>query len=182
MTEQLETLQSASPTVAPGMPPATRGETIPAKRGETSPVEQKNTTTHNAVGAVRASIERPQPDQEMAPPDGEGLFRALMQRLPYDMQNSFSHEQLVALKRAADMLRWGNHALDIRFTVPLLLHRYYCVVIGGRERRAPTRRENERARHPLAKFVNVATVGIAAGAVFYVASVFWWTWMLVKYF
>jgi len=92
------------------------------------------------IEAIRARLAATQPPVEDAPMDGQGLFSALMERLPHDVQATLDHEQRLALRRAAGALRWGRHPLDIRLTLPFGRHRYFLVLIGGRDRRRLARR------------------------------------------
>ena len=101
-----------------------------------------------------------------APPiDGHGLFKALMARLPRRVRRSFDHEQLLALRQAAEEMAWGEHPIDIRLSLPLPGSRRYLVLVGGRERR----RAGERCRHPLVRTGNIASMlaflGILTGFV-----------------
>ncbi len=54
---------------------------------------------------------------------------------------------------------WGEHPVNIRFSIRTLLSRYYVVVLAGPERRPKLRQKKERKRHPLATLNNLAFVG-----------------------
>ncbi len=60
---------------------------------------------------------------------------------------------------------WGEHPVNIRFSIRTLLSRYYVVVLAGPERRPKSRRQKERKRHPLATLNNLAFVGGLPAAV-----------------
>lgn len=92
------------------------------------------------------------------PIDGHGLFKSLMVRLPRRVRRSFDHEQLLALRQAAEEMAWGEHPIDIRLSLPLPRARHYLVLIGGRERRDGRRRAGERRRHPLVRTGNIASM------------------------
>ncbi len=51
--------------------------------------------------------------------------------------------------RATGVKDWGQHPINIRFSIRTLLSRYYIVVLAGPERREKARRREERKRHPL---------------------------------
>ncbi|WP_415890382.1 3-phosphoshikimate 1-carboxyvinyltransferase [Neptuniibacter sp. SY11_33] len=67
----------------------------------------------------------------------------LMKRLPDDLQDSFSQEQIDALKVAFGARKWGKHPVDIRGTVNIWTWRYYFVFLMGRNQRSLSRRERQ---------------------------------------
>lgn len=67
----------------------------------------------------------------------------LMKRLPDDLQDSFSQEQIDALKIAFGARKWGKHPVDIRGTVNIWTWRYYFVFLMGRNQRSLSRRERQ---------------------------------------
>lgn len=79
----------------------------------------------------------------------------LMQRLPADSRASFSDEQLLALKAALSGRSWGNHAIDLRWTLKFWRWHYYFVFLLGNNRRQLSRREKEIARMALLTTVAV---------------------------
>lgn len=91
------------------------------------------------IGHVRSSLAAPKLYQDDAPLEGRGLFNALLARMPHDVQSSFTHDQIRALHTATQQLRWGQHSLDMRLSLPVLGRRMYLVLIGGSERRSPER-------------------------------------------
>ena len=74
------------------------------------------------------------------PIDGHGLFKSLLLRLPRGVRRSFDHEQLLALRQAAEEMAWGEHPIDIRLSVPWPGGRCYFLLVAGRDRRGPHRR------------------------------------------
>jgi hypothetical protein len=44
---------------------------------------------------------------------------------------------------------WGPHPVNIRVTIPFPFGRWFFTLVGGPERRDPTRRAIERQKHPL---------------------------------
>ena len=63
--------------------------------------------------------------------------RAFNARIPRQVANSFTPEQLAAIKTAFGGERWDGHGVDLRGTIPLL--RWYFVFVGGRNQRAKSR-------------------------------------------
>ena len=99
------------------------------------------------------------PGQRWSPPiDGHGLFKALMVRLPSRLRRSFDHEQLLALRQAAEEMAWGEHPIDIRLSLPLPRARHYLVLVGGKERRHGRRHVGEWRRHPLVRTGNIVSM------------------------
>ena len=68
-------------------------------------------------------------------------LQSLMERLPQPVRDSFTEEQLAALKLALAARSWGRHAIDWRGTLRLWRYRYYFVFLVGRNRRTLTRGE-----------------------------------------
>ena len=58
-------------------------------------------------------------------------------------------------------LPWeGDHPVDIRLSIPLLIGRYYQTIVVGKERRRPQRRAEERWKHPLQTLGNIIAFGL----------------------
>jgi hypothetical protein len=70
-------------------------------------------------------------------------LQSLMERLPQPVRDSFTEEQLSALKLALAARSWGRHAIDWRGTLRLWRYRYYAVFRIGRNRRTLTRGEQQ---------------------------------------
>ena len=68
-------------------------------------------------------------------PDGGGLYRALLMRLPHRVRESLDHDQREALRVAAEELRWGRHSVDVRLSLPLPGLPVYVAFFAGFERR-----------------------------------------------
>lgn len=66
---------------------------------------------------------------------------------------------------------WSNdHAVNIRITIPLPFVRCYLAIVGGKERRNPKRRAEERRKNPLGTRWNIAfltILGVITGAALY---------------
>jgi len=52
------------------------------------------------------------------------------------------------------------HAINVRLTIPLPFTRLYLTIVGGRERRNPDRRVEDRQKNPLATKWNIAFLGL----------------------
>lgn len=76
----------------------------------------------------------------------DSFAKGLKERLPPELRESFTSEQLSALRIAFGARRWGKHPVDLRGTLDLLGWRYYYVVLIGRNRRDMTRRERTLSR------------------------------------
>jgi hypothetical protein len=107
----------------------------------------------------------------LAPTEGSknGLLEGLLERLNEDQRRSFSSVQIDALREACGKLKWNQHPVDIRLSIPLLIARYYLVILGGRERRSAGRRRFERERFPLGKLGNVIFITVIGLAFLYLA-------------
>jgi hypothetical protein len=80
----------------------------------------------------------------------EPFVRNLLEKLPAGARETFSDEQLLALKVALGGRAWGVHAVDLRWTLRFWRSHYYFVLLAGRNRRELSRREREVARIALA--------------------------------
>lgn len=69
--------------------------------------------------------------------------QGLMKRLPPHLRDSFSEEQLDALRIAFGARRWGRHAIDLRGTLPFGRSRFYFVLLAGHNRRDAPRWQQE---------------------------------------
>ncbi len=80
----------------------------------------------------------------------EDFFRDMSPALA----RSFTDEQLRVIKMQFGARERGAHAVDLRFSVPLL--RRYVVLLIGRERRTLRRRKKDRKNYPLGTVGNIA--------------------------
>lgn len=69
------------------------------------------------------------------------VISRLLERMPGDVADSFSEEQLSYLRNAIGAREWGRHKVDLRGTVKLFKWRYYYVVLAGRNRRTLSDKE-----------------------------------------
>jgi hypothetical protein len=93
-------------------------------------------------------------------PTEDPFIEKFFSRIPRAAAESFSPEQLSAIKMAFAARSWGTHAIDLRLSLPLPGARYYLVFLLGRERRPRERRLAERLRHPFARLGNAAVAAM----------------------
>ncbi|MFO1112970.1 MAG: hypothetical protein U1E38_07860 [Rhodospirillales bacterium] len=78
-------------------------------------------------------------------PEAEDPFHKLFfSRIPAEVAQSFSPEQLEAVKLAFGARSPGGHALDLRFSVPLGNRAWYVVLLAGQMRRLSTHKTLKR--------------------------------------
>jgi hypothetical protein len=65
----------------------------------------------------------------------------------------------------------AQYPVNLRFTVPFIPNSIFVTLIVGKEKRGPECLREERARHPIQTWGNLATVA-AASTVFGVATLF----------
>jgi hypothetical protein len=67
----------------------------------------------------------------------------LLSRMPEEVANSFTDEQLTHLLTAVGSRGWGKHKVDFRgtFKLPFYQWRYYYVLLAGRNYRELSREE-----------------------------------------
>ncbi|GGF67628.1 3-phosphoshikimate 1-carboxyvinyltransferase [Alteromonas lipolytica] len=84
-------------------------------------------------------------------------LKSLLERMPPEVANSFTEEQLSHLHSALGARSWKKHSLDIRstFPIPFAKSRVYFVLLMGRNRRELTRREKQISAITFALFVAV---------------------------
>ena len=80
----------------------------------------------------------PKPYSDL-PVDQDPFIRGLKQRLPQDLRESFSDEQLEALRGVFGARSWVKHRIDLRGTIRLWSDRYYFAIVAGRNKRNLTR-------------------------------------------
>jgi hypothetical protein len=78
----------------------------------------------------------PKPYTEV-PIDQDPFIRGLKQRLPEHLRESFSEEQLDALRGVFGARSWVRHRVDLRGTVRFWRDRYYFAIVAGRNKRSP---------------------------------------------
>jgi len=60
---------------------------------------------------------------------------SFLQRMPKNIQETFTDEQLMYLKVAIGARQWGKHNVDVRGVLSFFRYRYYVVFLAGRNRR-----------------------------------------------
>ncbi len=68
-------------------------------------------------------------------------IQKLLERMPAEVQQSFTEAQLSYLRVALGARQWGKHKLDLRGTLGLGSWRYYYVLVAGRNIRGSHRSE-----------------------------------------
>ncbi len=63
------------------------------------------------------------------------FVQRLLNKLPEEMRDSFTDEQLLRLKYAIDMTSWGMHSIDVRGFVGIGRWKYYYVLLMGKDKR-----------------------------------------------
>lgn len=67
----------------------------------------------------------------------------LKQRLPEELRESFSDEQLQGLRSALATRSWARHKLDLRGTFNIWRTQYYFVMVAGRNKRSLSRAQQK---------------------------------------
>ena len=93
----------------------------------------------------------------LVPVSPDGYIARFHASVPADVAATFSQAQLLAIKDFVinDRVR---HAVDIRWTIPLIWFRFFIVVLAGTERRPPERRAAERAARPILTWPNILVI------------------------
>ena len=99
-------------------------------------------------------------------------IRNLLERMPKNIQTTFTDEQLAHLKIAIGARQWGNHAVDCRGVVKLFKYRYYYVFLAGRNRRELSLKQQ--------KFAKLAQAVIISSAVSFVTLLILLVLYLIK--
>lgn len=73
------------------------------------------------------------------PLEQDPFVRGLKQRLPEHLRESFSSEQLDALRSVFGARSWVRHRVDLRGTVKLWGNQFYFAILAGRNKRNLTR-------------------------------------------
>ena len=68
------------------------------------------------------------------------FVRRFTEQMPPHIAASFTDEQLRGVVQAFGLRRWVRHAIDVRFTLPILGRTWYFVILGGLDRRPRDRR------------------------------------------
>lgn len=90
------------------------------------------------------------------------VIQRFLSRMPDEVANSFTEEQLSHIRNAIGAREWGRHKLDLRGTIKVFKWRYYYVVLAGRNRRQLSDKEMRLAALInaclIAGFITIATL------------------------
>lgn len=98
----------------------------------------------------------------MSPPAEDPFQKLFFSRIPAEVAQSFSPEQLEAVKLAFGARSPGAHALDLRFSVPFGDRSWYVVLLAGQMRRLSPHKTLKRL---FRLFKNTANAAIATAIV-----------------
>ena len=73
------------------------------------------------------------------------FVRKFAASMPAHIAETFSDAQLRAIIRAYGVRSWGRHAIDFRFTLPVLARTCYFVFLAGIDKRPRSRNRAEQA-------------------------------------
>ena len=82
----------------------------------------------------------------------------LLERMPSEVQQSFTEAQLSYLRVALGARQWGKHQLDLRGTLRIFHWRYYYVVVAGRNLRDGQRSQQQLSRLMLAVIISLLLI------------------------
>ena len=95
-----------------------------------------------AASAPRSAAKSAKADQH--------FVRKFAGSMPAHIAKTFTDAQL----RADGVGSWGQHAIDFRFTLPVMARTYYFVFLAGVDKRPRSRNRAERHSHPMATVAN----------------------------
>ncbi|PSN15461.1 hypothetical protein C7293_07225 [filamentous cyanobacterium CCT1] len=103
------------------------------------------------------------PDQ--SPSQASVALERMLGQMDPAIARSFTESQREALQASLASTLWQNHAVDIRLSIPLLLQRYYLVVVAGPEKRSRERRQQDQATRSVSgqMVVAVAVTALSLG-------------------
>ncbi len=91
---------------------------------------------------------------------GDPFFKQFFARVPKAVADSYTDEQLDAIKLTYGARTRGAHLVDIRLSIPFITRRFYVVLLAGQERRPADRLALERALRPVATIANALFIGL----------------------
>ena len=92
-------------------------------------------------------------------PASDVLSDLLVEKVPGDVRATMSEEQLKAVRYAAGR----KHALDVRFTVPLLFTQLYFVFLVGKDTRTETVVVRHERRSETNRYAEVWALALLSG-------------------
>jgi len=69
----------------------------------------------------------------------------ILSKMPENIANTFTDDQLTAMKTVFGARKWAKHPVDIRGVISIWSFRYYYVVLAGKEKRQLTRKQQDTA-------------------------------------
>ena len=82
------------------------------------------------------------------PQYSDHTFKQLFAEIDPKIANTFTVEQLEAIKKGLASRAMTRHSIDIRVSVPIPGLRFYLVLLAGSERRSKVRLRSERGLYP----------------------------------
>lgn len=70
----------------------------------------------------------------------DAFSKAFFEKIPNSIRETLTPEQYQAIEKAYSS-QWRRHPLDVRFSFGFWRWRYYVVLVGGRDRRQLTRKQ-----------------------------------------
>jgi len=94
----------------------------------------------------------------------------IFDELPDDIRSSLTDGQRSALQEVLKKAGWRrDHAVNIRFSAPLLYWRFFVTVVAGAEKRAPQRVSSDSQSHPFRTMGNLLFLGAMAISIYLIA-------------
>ncbi|KMT64461.1 hypothetical protein [Catenovulum maritimum] len=92
----------------------------------------------------------------------EAAMQQILQRMPNEVAESFTDEQLLHLKIALGARKWSRHKLDLRgtFGLPFSSTHYYYVLLCGKNIRELSRAEAQMSR-AIKALILLATISLS---------------------
>ena len=97
------------------------------------------------------------------------IRNSTLDRLDRDVAQTLTDAQRDAIVRAFGG-NWGQHAVNIRLSLPWIGGRFFTTIVAGMEQRGAIRRRIEREFHPLKTAGNLFFV-IGLGTIFYIGAI-----------
>ncbi len=89
------------------------------------------------------------------------LLKRMLNKMPTEVAESFTEEQLIALNKAVGGRSWARHKVDLRGTISIWRSSYYFVILGGRNRRELSRFEKQLGQLSVAFIISLFLLGSA---------------------
>lgn len=99
----------------------------------------------------------------------ESAFDMLFDRIPVEVQGTFTEQQRAALYSAVKPTTWKRHPINIRISFPFGGSSYFITVVGGSEKRSRERLHREYKMFPFRTVGNIMFL-MGVGGAFYLAA------------